>query len=40
MLYIHTISFLCRVPKRDAEINGYVMHIRTGLDQLAANLVL
>ena len=38
MFCIHTISFLCRVPKRDAEISGYVMQIRAVLDQVACQL--
>ena len=39
MLCIHTISILCPVPKRDAEISGNV-DLRIGFAQLACNLVL
>ena len=37
MLCIHTISILCRVPKRDAEISGNV-DLRIGFAQLACQL--
>ena len=37
MLCIHTISILCRVPKRDAEISGNV-DLRMGFAQLACQL--
>ena len=37
MLCIHTISILCRVPKRDAEISGNV-DLMIGFAQLACQL--
>ena len=37
MLCIHTISILCRVPKRDAEMSGNV-DLRIGFAQLACQL--
>ena len=37
MLYIHTISILCRVPERDAEISGNV-DLMIGFAQLACQL--